>query len=130
MVSYRCFSGKAASMILNGSTSTSRCGRTLDVATQHGCGLEAIFRRYDTSGEGVLDVSEFSNAVEDMGFDTGFAADLFMSYACRAERTPAPPTSRPSPRSTPQSLTLTLRSRAGLTTTGRAPSRATNSSRR
>ena len=52
---------------------------TLDVATKHGCGLEAIFRRYDTSGEGVLDVSEFSNAVEDMGFDTGFAFDLFMS---------------------------------------------------
>lgn len=52
---------------------------TLDVASMQGCGgLEAIFKRYDSSGEGVLDAFEFSSAVEDMGFDTSFAHSLFV----------------------------------------------------
>ena len=42
---------------------------TLSVAaTRGGDGIEAIFRRYDKTGEGVLDAAEFSRAVEDMGF--------------------------------------------------------------
>ena len=55
---------------------------TLEVATAHGSGLDAIFRRYDKSGEGVLDASEFALAVEDMGFDTGFAHNLFVELDC------------------------------------------------
>jgi hypothetical protein len=51
---------------------------TLDVASAHGTGLEVIFRRYDSNGEGTLDVDEFSRAVEDLGFDTGFAHNLFV----------------------------------------------------
>ena len=35
---------------------------------QTGTGVEAVFRQYDKNGEGVLDVAEFSRAVEDMGF--------------------------------------------------------------
>ena len=51
---------------------------TLDVATMHGSGLEAIFKRYDSNGEGTLDASEFAMAVEDMGFDSLMAHSLFM----------------------------------------------------
>ena len=38
---------------------------TLEVARTQGGGLEGIFRRYDTSGGGTLDIREFSLAVED-----------------------------------------------------------------
>mmetsp|Transcript_18734 Transcript_18734/g.47868 ORF Transcript_18734/g.47868 Transcript_18734/m.47868 type:complete len:448 (-) Transcript_18734:1955-3298(-) len=50
----------------------------LDVASSHGCGLEQIFRKYDTSGEGALDAQEFALAIEDLGFSTSFAHDLFV----------------------------------------------------
>lgn len=51
---------------------------TLDVASKQGCGLETIFKKYDTSGEGMLDANEFSLAVEDLGFSATFAHDLFV----------------------------------------------------
>ena len=51
---------------------------TLDVAAQQGCGLETIFQKYDTSGEGLLDANEFALAVEDLGFTATFAHDLFV----------------------------------------------------
>lgn len=50
----------------------------LDVASSMGCGLEVIFQKYDTSGEGHLDANEFASAVEDLGFSTHFAHDLFV----------------------------------------------------
>lgn len=46
-------------------------------AQQTGSGIEAIFRKYDKSGEGSLDASEFSRAVEDMGFGS-IAHELFL----------------------------------------------------
>ena len=49
---------------------------TLGVADSVGSGLEAIFRKYDKSGEGTLDSSEFQLAIEDMGFG-GFGQTLF-----------------------------------------------------
>ena len=51
---------------------------TLDIATQHGCGLEAIFKKYDKNKTGLLDPNEFALAVEDMGFAATFAHDLFI----------------------------------------------------
>ena len=51
---------------------------TLDMATAQGCGLESLFRKYDTSGEGMLDANEFALAVEDLGFSATFAHDLFV----------------------------------------------------
>jgi len=51
---------------------------SLTIAKNLGCGLEAIFEHYDTSGEGTLDITEFAFAVEDMGFPTCFATDLFL----------------------------------------------------
>ena len=51
---------------------------SLDMASKQGCGLVAIFQKYDTSGEGVLDASEFALAVEDLGFSATFAHDLFV----------------------------------------------------
>ena len=51
---------------------------TLDVATKQGCGLELIFKKYDTSNDGVLDSSEFALAVEDLGFTATFAHELFV----------------------------------------------------
>lgn len=50
----------------------------LSVACEQGCGLEPIFRKYDTSGEGQLDASEFALAIEDLGFSGTFAQDLFI----------------------------------------------------
>ena len=45
---------------------------TLTVAADEmGTGLEAVFRRYDATGEGVLDAKEFALACEDMGFVLG-----------------------------------------------------------
>jgi len=51
---------------------------TLDLAGQQGCGLEALFKKYDTTGEGVLDANELGLAIEDLGFTTSFAHDLFL----------------------------------------------------
>ena len=51
---------------------------SLSLAKAQGCGLEAIFHRYDKSGEGTLDVNEFALAVEDMGFPSKFAMELFI----------------------------------------------------
>jgi Ca2+-binding EF-hand superfamily protein len=51
---------------------------TLDIASAHGSGLEVIFRRYDSNGEGTLDIDEFTRAVEDLGFDPSFAHNLFI----------------------------------------------------
>lgn len=52
---------------------------TLKVATaQTGTGLEAIFRRFDKTGEGSLDLSEFQMACDDMGFGA-YAHEIFMS---------------------------------------------------
>ena len=52
---------------------------TLRVAgAQTGSSLEAIFRRYDKTGEGALDLSEFQQACDEMGFGMR-AHDLFMS---------------------------------------------------
>ena len=42
----------------------------------HTTGLEALFRRYDTNGEGTLDAAEFSLACEDLGFGA-LSFDLF-----------------------------------------------------
>ena len=39
---------------------------TLDLAGQQGCGLEALFKKYDTTGEGVLDANELGLAIEDL----------------------------------------------------------------
>ena len=44
---------------------------------QTGSGIEAVLRRFDSSGEGVLDASEFALACEDLGFG-GVSQDLFM----------------------------------------------------
>jgi Ca2+-binding EF-hand superfamily protein len=41
------------------------------------CGLEPIFRRYDTSKSGSLDAREFAHACTDLGFGV-FAHDIFM----------------------------------------------------
>ena len=59
----------------------------LDVASANGCGIETVFKKYDTSGEGHLDAEEFACAVEDLGFSTSFAHDLFVdmdegAHAC------------------------------------------------
>ena len=51
---------------------------SLDIASSQGCGLETIFRKYDATGEGHLDANEFASAVEDLGFSTTFAHDLFV----------------------------------------------------
>ena len=51
---------------------------TFDMASRQGCGLDAIFRKYDVSGEGSLDAMAFSFAVEDLGFAPSFAHDLFV----------------------------------------------------
>lgn len=51
---------------------------TLAFAAEHtGTGFEAIFRRFDTNGEGRLDAREFARAAEDMGFGS-IAHDLFV----------------------------------------------------
>ena len=51
---------------------------TFDVmSTQNGTGLEGLFRKYDRSGEGSLDASEFKLALDEMGFGL-FAHELFM----------------------------------------------------
>lgn len=42
-----------------------------------GCGIEAIFRKYDKSGEGQLDALEFARACEDMGYGS-IAHELFL----------------------------------------------------
>ena len=39
--------------------------------------MEQIFRRYDATGEGMLDAREFALAVEDMGYG-GFGTELFL----------------------------------------------------
>lgn len=51
---------------------------TLEVASAQGCGLELVFRKFDRSGEGVLDANEFALAVEELGFSATFAHDLFV----------------------------------------------------
>ena len=40
-----------------------RLAGTLDLAEKQGCGLEVIFRKYDTSGEGHLDANEVRHLV-------------------------------------------------------------------
>ena len=51
---------------------------TLSIAAEKaGSGLEEMFKRYDSSGEGVLDADEFTRAVEDMGFGS-VAHELFL----------------------------------------------------
>lgn len=42
-----------------------------------GSGIEAVFRRYDKTGEGVLDASEFARAAEELGFGA-VAHEVFM----------------------------------------------------
>ena len=51
---------------------------TIDMSTKQGCGLESLFKKYDTTGEGLLDANEFALAVEDLGFSATFAHDLFV----------------------------------------------------
>ena len=51
---------------------------TLDVASVQGGGLVHIFEKYDNGGEGMLDASEFALAIEDLGFTSTFAHDLFV----------------------------------------------------
>ena len=42
---------------------------TMSVVAHHtGSGIEAIFRSYDATGEGMLDPAEFAAACEDLGF--------------------------------------------------------------
>ena len=53
---------------------------TLQVANASmNCGLQTVFRRYDKSGEGYLDASEFTRACEDMGFGA-IAHELFLEF--------------------------------------------------
>ena len=62
----------------------------LDVASANGCGIGTMFKKYDKSGEGQLDAEEFAAAVEDLGFSTSFAHDLFvdMDEGTRVRRDP------------------------------------------
>ena len=51
----------------------------LGMACQNGGGLEAVFKKYDSDGAGLLDLIEFSLAVEDLGFSATFASDIFLA---------------------------------------------------
>lgn len=51
---------------------------SLSVAGQNGGGLEAVFKKYDRDGTGLLDSIEFSLAVEDLGFAATFASEIFL----------------------------------------------------
>lgn len=51
---------------------------SLDVARRQGCGFHILFSKYDTEGNGCLDASEFALAIEDLGFSSSFAHDLFV----------------------------------------------------
>ena len=54
---------------------------TMSVVCHHtGTGIEAIFRSYDSTGEGLLDPAEFAAACEDLGFGA-MAQDLCVSHA-------------------------------------------------
>ena len=51
---------------------------TLRFAQDHtGAGIEVVFRRYDKTGEGVLDANEFAQAAEELGFGA-VAHEVFM----------------------------------------------------
>ena len=47
------------------------------ISSHTGSGLEAIFRKYDKDGGGVLDPAEFDMVAEDLGFG-GISNDLFV----------------------------------------------------
>lgn len=63
---------------------------TMSVVAHHtGSGIEAIFRSYDATGEGMLDPAEFAAACEDLGF--GAMAPNLCVPATRPKRAPASP---------------------------------------
>lgn len=51
-----------------------------------GSGIEGLFRKYDSGGEGTLDASEFNRACEDMGF-TEVSHELFLEVATHRAHT-------------------------------------------
>lgn len=51
---------------------------SLGVASQHGGGLESVFKKYDSDGSGMLDMIEFALAIEELGFEATFASEIFL----------------------------------------------------